>query len=205
MNDETQTRIILGIDPGSNILGYAFLHISPASRKPRLLSMGVLDMRKQEEQLGKLKQIYDELTDLIRLYTPTDAAIEAPFYGKDAQAMLKLGRAQGVAMIAVASNNIPVTEYSPRTIKKSVTGNGNASKEQVAAMLVHLVEGEIAHKYLDASDALGIAYCHFLGTGTSNSGQTKTQQKKNASKTSTSKKYTGWDAFVQENTDRLND
>ncbi len=178
-------RVILGIDPGSNLLGYAFLRVE--NRKVVLITMGTLDMRSQDNQLDKLKQIFEELSALIRLYEPTDAAVEAPFYGKDAQAMLKLGRAQGVAMVAAGVQGLKVTEYSPRSVKKAVTGKGNASKEQVAAMLPHLVEGEITYKFIDASDALAVAYCHYLQNNSITGGATK---------------FSSWADFLKSNPDK---
>ncbi len=180
-------KIILGIDPGSNVLGYAFLQA--VGNKPKLISMGVLDMRKFENQPQKLKFIYEELQKLIHLYEPTDAAIEAPFFGKDVQAMLKLGRAQGAAMAAVACKGLEIIEYSPRSVKKSVTGQGAASKEQVAAMLPHLVEGDFHHKFMDATDAVGVAYCHYI--------QSSSVLGKSG------KKYSGWGDFVKDNPDKL--
>jgi crossover junction endodeoxyribonuclease RuvC len=180
-------KIILGIDPGSNLLGYAFLQTD--SVKPKLISMGILDMRKFEDQSLKLKFIFEELQKLISLYEPSEAAIEAPFFGKDVQAMLKLGRAQGAAMTAISCKGVNVSEYSPRSIKKSVTGKGAASKEQVAAMLPHLVEGDFHHKYMDATDAVGVAYCHYLN----NSGFNKIS----------GKKFSGWGDFVKNNPDKI--
>jgi len=183
MNNDV--RIILGIDPGSNLLGYAFLRVE--NRKVSLVSMGTLDMRAQDNQLDKLKQIFEELSELIKLYQPTEAAVEAPFYGKDAQAMLKLGRAQGVAMVAMGVQGLKVTEYSPRSVKKAVTGKGNSSKEQVAAMLPHLVTGEIVYKFIDASDALAVAYCHYLQNNNVIGGGTK---------------YNSWSDFLKNNPDK---
>jgi crossover junction endodeoxyribonuclease RuvC len=180
-------KIILGIDPGSNLLGYSVLRAD--SGKPRLVTMGVLDMRSFENQADKLKFIFEELQKLIQLYEPSDAAIEAPFYGKDVQAMLKLGRAQGAAMTAIACKGISVTEYSPRSIKKSVTGKGAASKEQVAAMLPHILEGDFHHKFMDATDAVGVAYCHYIQSGSLIAGK--------------GKKYSGWGDFVKDNPDKL--
>lgn len=180
-------KIILGIDPGSNILGYAFLQT--ANPKPRLVSMGVLDMRKFEEQSEKLKFIYQELQKLIKIYEPNEAAIEAPFYGKDVQAMLKLGRAQGAAMTAVSCSELPILEYSPRSVKKSVTGKGAASKEQVAAMLPHLIEGEFHHKFMDATDAVAVAFAHFLSM--------------NSVLGKTGKKYSGWGDFIKDNPNKI--
>lgn len=176
-------KIILGIDPGSNVLGYAFLQIV-GKKKPRLVSMGVLDMRQYDNHGEKLAHIFKELQHLIRLYEPTDAAIEAPFYGKNVQSMLKLGRAQGVAMVAVSERGIPVEEYSPRSVKKAVTGNGNASKEQIARMLPHVIEGTIDTAVLDATDALGVAFCHHIQTQGLALGQ---------------KKYNDWGSFIKDN------
>lgn len=181
-----KNQIILGIDPGSHLLGFAFLQIVPR-QQPRLVRMGVLDMRSIDEQSQKLQYIFEELQKLIDLYQPTTAAIEAPFYGKNVQAMLKLGRAQGTAMVAVACKGINITEYSPRSIKKAVTGKGNATKEQVANMLPHVVKGELDTKFLDATDALGVAFCHHLQTKPGIGG---------------GKKYSGWDSFLKANPKR---
>ncbi|MCP4440167.1 MAG: crossover junction endodeoxyribonuclease RuvC [Aureispira sp.] len=182
----SKPKIILGIDPGSNILGYAFLQV-PKKGKPRAITMGVLDMQKMKSQARKLQFIFEELQKLINIYEPTDAGIEAPFYGKNVQAMLKLGRAQGVAMVAVACSGIDIEEYSPRSIKKAVTGNGNASKEQVARMLPHIIDGEINPKYLDSTDALGVAFCHYLQTQSTGIGQ---------------KKHKDWGSFLKDNPNR---
>lgn len=182
----SKPQVILGIDPGSNILGYAFMQVPPKG-KPRAITMGILDMRKFDSQGQKLQFIFEELQKLIKIYEPTQASIEAPFYGKDVQAMLKLGRAQGVAMVAVACSGLAIEEYSPRSIKKAVTGNGNASKEQVARMLPHIIEGEINPKYMDSSDALGVAFCHYIqtkGVGLGN------------------KKHKDWGSFLKDNPNR---
>lgn len=160
--------------------------------------MGVLDMRKQTEQAEKLKQIFLELTALIQLYQPTEAAVEAPFYGKDAQAMLKLGRAQGVAMVAMACQNLSIVEYSPRSVKQAVTGNGNASKEQVAQMLPHVLQGDIVYKFMDAADAAGVAFCHYLSLKTMPFGADITK-----AKTKTTRKKSDWGSFLADNPDRL--
>lgn len=185
--EKSAPSIILGIDPGSNLLGYAFLQV-PVGGKPNLVMMDVLDMRKEDDHFAKLQRIFVELTRLIGLYAPTEVAIEAPFYGKDVQAMLKLGRAQGVAITAAINQGLSVEEYSPRSIKKAVTGNGNASKEQVAKMLPHLINGEIAYKFLDASDALGVAYCHYIERSSVLGG---------------GKKHKGWGDFLKNNNDRI--
>lgn len=176
-------KIILGIDPGSNLLGYAFIQVI-GKKKPRLITMGVLDMRSQNSQAAKLAYIFTELQKLIQLYEPTDASIEAPFYGKNVQSMLKLGRAQGAAIVAVAERGIPLEEYAPRSIKKAVTGKGAASKEQVARMLPHVIEGDISGQSLDATDALGVAFCHHIQTQGMALGQ---------------KKYSNWDSFLKDN------
>lgn len=143
--------------------------------------------KKKKTQAEKLSFIFEELQKLIKLYTPTEAGIEAPFYGNNVQSMLKLGRAQGVAMVAVAQMGLTIEEYSPRSIKKAVTGNGNASKEQVARMLPHIIDGAIATNSLDASDALGIAYCHYIQNQGMGLGK---------------KKYKDWGSFLKENPSR---
>lgn len=183
---DKKQKIILGIDPGSNLLGYAFLHIVE-KKKPRIISMGTLDMRKYDNHSEKLAHIFRELQVLINLYEPTDAAIEAPFYSKNVQSMLKLGRAQGVAMVAASTLGLIVEEYAPLSIKKAVTGNGNASKEQVSRMLPHLVEGEIDASLLDATDALGVAFCHH----TQIQGLPKGK-----------KKHSDWASFLKDNPDK---
>lgn len=176
----------MGIDPGSTILGYAFLQIIN-KKKPRIITMGTLDMRQYDNHSEKLAHIFRELQVLIKLYEPSDAAIEAPFYGKNVQSMLKLGRAQGVAMVAASTMGLIVEEYAPLSIKKSVTGSGNASKEQVARMLPHLVEGEINSTLLDATDALGVAFCHHIQSQSLMPGK---------------KKYNDWASFLKDNPDK---
>lgn len=178
------TYKILGIDPGSNLLGYAILEI-PARGKPVISCYGRLDLRSYENQATKLRQIFQELQHLIRQHQPTDAAIEAPFFGKNVQAMLKLGRAQGAAMLVAALEGLEVEEYSPRSIKKAVTGKGSASKQQVAGMLPHLVKGDLREISLDASDAIGAAYCHYLQKQQGRSGQQK--------------RYKDWSSFLKDN------
>lgn len=179
-------RILLGIDPGSNLLGYAFLQVF-AKQTPHIVRMGTLDMRKIKTQGEKLAFIFKELQQLIKLYEPAEAAIEAPFYGKNVQSMLKLGRAQGVAMVAVSETGLTVEEYAPKTIKRAVTGNGNASKEQVARMLPHLVEGNMEGQSEDASDALGVAFCHHIQTQGIQIG---------------AKKHKDWGSFLKDNPSR---
>lgn len=160
----TPERVILGIDPGTTILGYGV--IATKGKKMSLVDLNVLNLTKIENHPLKLKKIFETLLELIEKYQPDELAIEAPFFGKNVQSMLKLGRAQGVAMAAALYRDIPIFEYLPKKIKQSVTGNGNASKEQVAAMMEHLLEFKFSGK-LDATDGLAAAVCHFLqGDGT---------------------------------------
>ena len=154
-------RIIIGIDPGTNVMGYGILAVE--SRKPRVVAMGVLKLNKMETHYMRLHRIHERVLSLIGQYLPDELAIEAPFYGKNVQSMLKLGRAQGVAMAAALSRDIPSTEYEPRKIKMAITGNGAASKEQVQEMLVRIlaIPRENLLPELDATDALAVALCHF--------------------------------------------
>lgn len=180
-------RVILGIDPGTNIMGYGLLHIQQEQMK--LLDLGLLHLSSLGNHPLKLKKIFETAISLIEQHTPDELAIEAPFYGKNVQSMLKLGRAQGVAIAAALSKNIPVTEYSPKKIKQSITGNGNASKEQVAGMLKTLLQFTEMPVHLDATDALAAAVCHYFQTSRKGvSGNAKT--------------YSGWKAFLTENPGR---
>ena len=158
-----QDKIILGIDPGTTVLGYGLIHVK--DNKIKLINFGIIQLNKITNHPDKLKKIFDRLTAIIKEYKPDEMAIEAPFFGKNVQSMLKLGRAQGVAIAAALSKNIPMTEYSPKKIKMSITGNGNASKEQVAAMLQTLLNFDEMPKYLDATDGLGVAVCHHFSKG----------------------------------------
>lgn len=180
-------KVILGIDPGTNIMGYGVLRI--CNNKPEMLALGVIDMHRYADHYLKLGHIFERVTGIIEVYLPDEMAIEAPFFGKNVQSMLKLGRAQGVAMAAAISKQIPITEYAPLKIKMAITGNGNASKEQVADMLrrmLHLDANEMG-KHLDATDALGAAYCHFLQMG----------------RPETEQKYRSWKDFARKNSDRI--
>lgn len=179
-------RIILGIDPGTVVMGYGLIHIQ--NSKVSLISLGVIKLEKYAEHSDRLKKIFERVIGLIDEYKPDELAIEAPFFGKNVQSMLKLGRAQGVAIAAALSRNIPMVEYSPKKIKMSVTGNGNASKEQVAAMLQNLLGFKNTEEYLDATDALAAAMCHYF------------QNRQTTGKTS--KSYTGWHAFLKDNPNR---
>jgi crossover junction endodeoxyribonuclease RuvC len=179
-------KIILGLDPGTNIMGYGLIGV--VNKQPKLINVGVIHLSKLENHELKLKTIFEKVTYLVNAYLPDEVAIEAPFFGKNVQSMLKLGRAQGVAMAAVLTRDLPIQEYSPKSIKQAITGNGNASKEQVAAMLQTLLNFNELPKYLDATDGLAAALCHFF--------QTK------GGALPASKSYSGWEAFVKQNPKR---
>ncbi|MDE3124978.1 MAG: crossover junction endodeoxyribonuclease RuvC [Bacteroidota bacterium] len=159
-----KNNIILGIDPGTQLMGYALLSIQ--NNKPSLITMDILSLTKYEDIYERLEKIHTKISSLIRDYHPQSFAIEAPFFGKNVQSMLKLGRAQGVAIAAAMQYKIPVTEYSPKKIKQSITGNGNADKEQVWKMLQQILAIETKPKHFDASDALSVALCHYYQTNT---------------------------------------
>ena len=155
-------RIIMGIDPGTNIMGYGLLRTE--GRKAEMLTMGVIDLRKAGDQYLKLGHIFTRVTGIIDSYLPDELAIEAPFFGKNVQSMLKLGRAQGVAIAAAIQRQVPIHEYAPMQIKMALTGNGSASKEQVAYMLRQMLKipEDSMLPWLDATDGLAAAYCHFI-------------------------------------------
>ena len=178
-------KIILGIDPGTTIMGYGLIHIH--GKKFELINMGVLHLSKLKSHELKLKKIFDRTLQLIEEYKPDELAVEAPFFGKNVQSMLKLGRAQGAAIIAGAMNKINIFEYAPKKIKMSITGNGNASKEQVASMLKSLMNIKEIPKHLDATDGLAAAVCHHF-------------QKE---KSSSSKSYSGWKSFITYNPQKV--
>ena len=178
-------RIILGIDPGTTIMGYGL--IQQQGNKINLITMGILKLSKYDDHALKLKKIFERTLGLIEEYHPDELAIEAPFYGKNVQSMLKLGRAQGVAMASALYRSIPIFEYSPKKIKQSVTGNGNASKEQVAAMLINLLSIKEPPKQLDATDGLAAAVCHYFQKGSVDA----------------KAGYSGWKNFLKENPDRI--
>lgn len=198
MTPKATERIILGIDPGTVVMGYGV--ISVTGNKLKLITAGILKMSTDDHHLDRLKEIFDTVCKLIESHHPDELSIEEPFYGKNVQSMLKLGRAQGVAMAAALSHQVPVFGYSPRLIKQSITGKGSASKEQVAAMLQRILHFEQRPKFLDATDAMGVAVCHYFQTGNAHQQSTATREAP-ASK-SGRKKYTGWEAFVQENPKR---
>lgn len=179
-------KIILGIDPGTNIMGYGIIEIK--QNKPIVISVGVIKLNKLDDHFVRLKHIFERISGLINEYHPDELAIEAPFFGKNVQSMLKLGRAQGTAIAAAISHSIPVFEYAPRKIKQSITGNGNASKEQVASMLQKILKIDEMPKYLDATDALGAALCHYFQTPVNNN------------KVSSAK---SWKEFINSNPNRV--
>lgn len=156
---DDRQRIIMGIDPGTSILGYGVILVD--SKSVHYVDMGVIDLRKEKDHFIKLGRIFREVGELLDRYTPDDLAIEAPFFGKNVQSMLKLGRAQGTAISAAIQRQIPVFEYAPRKVKMAITGHGDASKEQVRLLMEKTLKQTFDVRYLDASDALAIAMCHF--------------------------------------------
>ncbi len=181
-------KIILGIDPGTLVMGYGIILVS--GQKIQLLEMSILKLNAQKDNYERLYLIHKKVTELIRTFKPHSFAIEAPFFGKNVQSMLKLGRAQGVAIAAAMSAGLEVSEYSPKKVKQSITGNGNAEKEQVWKMLQRLIEIPVTHiRYLDASDALAVAICHHF--------------QDNAITKGTGKKLKGWEEFLSKNPARI--
>ncbi|MFD1094849.1 crossover junction endodeoxyribonuclease RuvC [Salegentibacter chungangensis] len=178
-------RIILGIDPGTTIMGFGLIKIE--NKKMKFIQLNELQLKKYDDHYVKLKLIFERTIELIDTYHPDEIAIEAPFFGKNVQSMLKLGRAQGVAMAAGLSREIPITEYLPKKIKMAITGNGNASKEQVAKMLQSLLNLKSLPKNLDSTDGLAAAVCHFYNSG----------------RVETGKSYSGWASFVKQNPGKI--
>ena len=178
-------QIILGIDPGTTIMGFGLIKVT--GKNMEFLQLNELQLSKYDDHYVRLKLIFERTRELIETFHPDEIAIEAPFFGKNVQSMLKLGRAQGVAMAAGLSREIPITEYSPKKIKMAITGNGNASKEQVAKMLQSTLGLKELPKNLDSTDGLAAAVCHFY----------------NAGKIQGGKSYTGWSAFVKQNEGRV--
>ena len=174
-------RVILGIDPGTTIMGFGIIRV--VGKRMEFVQMNELLLRKYEDPFTKLKLIFDRTVELIDTYHPDEIAIEAPFFGKNVQSMLKLGRAQGVAMAAGLSRQVPITEYLPKKIKMAITGNGNASKEQVARMLQTLLKLQ----KLDSTDGLAAAVCHFYNQGNPVGSAT----------------YSGWESFIKQNPKRM--
>jgi len=161
-------KVILGIDPGTRILGWGVIKVSCG--KAEYLSMGVIDMRKLTDHYLKLKKILEEVSKLIKLYKPAELAIEAPFYGKNVQSMLVLGRAQGAAISAALLADLPIFEYAPKKVKMAITGKGGASKEQVASLLLNILKIKDSPDFLDATDGVAVAYCHFIDSSNPISG-----------------------------------
>ena len=178
----------MGIDPGTNIMGYGVLKVSDG--KARMMTMGVIDLRKFGDAYLKLGHIFERVTGIIDSFLPDEMAIEAPFFGKNVQSMLKLGRAQGVAIAAAIKHGVPIHEYAPMKIKMALTGNGSSSKEQVAGMLQRLltIKNDEMSQFMDATDALAAAYCHFLQMGRPESDAPH---------------YRGWKDFVVKNQDKV--
>ena len=181
----SKEKIILGIDPGTTIMGFGLIKI--IGKKMEFMQLNELMLKKYDDHYLKLKLIFERTVELIDTYHPDEIAIEAPFFGKNVQSMLKLGRAQGVAMAAGLSREVPITEYSPKKIKMAITGNGNASKEQVAKMLQSLLQLKELPKNLDSTDGLAAAVCHFYNEG----------------RVEVGKSYSGWGAFVKQNEGRV--
>jgi crossover junction endodeoxyribonuclease RuvC len=190
---ENQSKIILGVDPGTLVMGYGIIAASGDDIK--VIAIDALKLSAKKDNYERLRLIYLKITELVRLYQPQEFAIEAPFFGKNVQSMMKLGRAQGVAIAAAMAGNMPVTEYSPKKVKQAITGNGNADKEQVWQMLQRITALENRPSLFDASDALAVAICHYFSaqrpyaTGA-------TPNKRGRSKA-------GWDAFIQQNPERV--
>ena len=182
MNEE---RIILGIESGTTTMGFGLIRVQ--NKKMEFMQLNELHLKKYDDHYLKLKLIFERTIELIDTHHPDEIAIEAPFFGKNVQSMLKLGRAQGVAMAAGLSRQIPITEYLPKKIKMAITGNGNASKEQVAKMLQNVLDLKTLPKNLDATDGLAAAVCHFYNSG----------------KITVGKSYSGWDAFVKQNPKKI--
>lgn len=185
MKGKEKERIILGIDPGTSITGYGVIKI--VETRPELIAIGSIDLAKYDDHYVKLKHIFDRTIGIIDEYNPDELAIEAPFYGKNVQSMLKLGRAQGAAIAAALTRTIPIYEYAPRKIKMSITGQGAASKEQVASMLMSILKFSLDEIKLDATDGLAAALCHFY-------------QSNNPSKEKT---YNSWKDFMNKNPKRI--
>lgn len=178
-------KIIMGIDPGTNIMGYGIISIQ--GQQIKLLSAGVVKLGHLKNHYLKLKRIYEKTLALVDQYKPLAVAIEAPFFGKNVQSMLKLGRAQGTAIAAVLAREVDVTEYAPKKIKQAVTGRGTSTKEQVAAMLEHILNTKLSLSYLDATDGLAAAVCHYYQMNNPQKGTNKS----------------GWSTFIKENPGRI--
>ena len=180
-------KVILGIDPGTNLMGYGVLKV--IDNMAQMVTMGVIDLRKYGDAYLKLGHIFERVTGIIDSYLPDEMAIEAPFFGKNVQSMLKLGRAQGTAIAAAIHHGVPIHEYAPMKIKVAITGQGQASKEQVAGMLQRIlkIDKKDMCDFMDATDALGVAYCHFL----------------QLNRPETQVHYRSWKDFMNKNQERI--
>ena len=186
--DNKTDKVILGIDPGTNIMGYGLIKIT--GKDATLIHLDVITMQREGDHFLKLKRIFEETVRIIQHYKPDEVALEAPFYAKNIQSMLKLGRAQGISMAAALYHNLPVFEYSPRKVKQSITGKGSSSKEQVAIMLQRILTLNELPKKLDATDALAVAICHFF-------------QNRVGGNSKPDKKFNSWQAFISENPNKI--
>jgi crossover junction endodeoxyribonuclease RuvC len=189
---ELPEKVIIGVDPGTQIMGYGVISIQ--GQQITLVQYGVIHLSKYTTHELKLKKIFERISQLLTDYLPDEMAIEDPFYGKNPQSMLKLGRAQGVAMAAALARDIPIVEYSPKKVKQSVTGSGSASKEQVAYMLEKILKMELSKEFFDATDGIAIAICHHYHANSPASA---------ASTSSKKSKKGGWGAFISENPSRV--
>tara|TARA_B100001250_G_scaffold175889_1_gene151237 strand:- start:1384 stop:1944 length:561 start_codon:yes stop_codon:yes gene_type:complete len=185
MKKNLNDKVIMGIDPGTNIMGFGIIRIK--NNNMQLIELNELNLSKEKDHYIKLSYIFKRTSELIKQYVPDEIAIEAPFFGKNVQSMLKLGRAQGVAMAAGLNLKIPITEYSPKKIKLSITGNGNASKEQVAKMLQSILKIKTLPKKLDSTDGLAAAVCHYY----------------NYNNITNKKTYSGWQSYINKNPDKI--
>ena len=180
-----EDKVILGVDPGTTIMGYGIIHVQ--GKQLKMVNFGVIQLQKLPTHPDKLKRIYDRMDGLIKEFKPDEMALEAPFFGKNVQSMLKLGRAQGVAIATALANNLPFEEYSPRRIKQAITGSGAASKEQVAGMLHKTLKFEEMPKYRDATDVLDAAVCQHYSKGVGEHNKSKSSS---------------WSSFVKNNPER---
>ncbi len=190
---ENPAKIILGVDPGTLVMGYGL--IAASCENIRVLAIDALKLSSKKDNYERLRLIYLKISELVRLYKPHEFAIEAPFFGKNVQSMMKLGRAQGVAIAAAMAGNMPVTEYSPKKVKQAITGNGNADKEQVWQMLQRITHLEDRPQLFDASDALAVAVCHHFSVQRPYAASA-TPNKRGRSKA-------GWEQFIQQNPERV--
>ena len=184
-NKVPDNTIIMGIDPGTNITGFGVIRIK--NNQMKLIDLIEFKLSKKNDHSAKLSEIFNKTSELIKLYNPNFVAIESPFFGKNVQSMLKLGRAQGVSMAAALNLDIPITEYSPKKIKMAITGNGNSSKEQVAKMLKSMLKIKELPKNLDSTDGLAAAVCHFFNFDNKNP----------------KKQYSNWSSFINKNPDKI--